>query len=97
MILIDLIWLCSDASSSLACPLGYNKFDFFYKIKNTDPLMGAKCKSKTHLLIGTVSWDRFQKFWLKFKELGLTKGRGWFLNFLGAPMILKCKKCIYCD
>ncbi len=37
---------------------------------------------------GTVSWDGFQKFWLKFKELGLTKGRGWFLNFLGAPMIL---------
>jgi hypothetical protein len=24
----------------------------------------------------------------KFTELGLTKGRGWFLNFLGAPMIL---------
>jgi hypothetical protein len=22
------------------------------------------------------------------KELGLTKGRDWFLNFLGAPMIL---------
>ncbi len=36
----------------------------------------------------TVSWERFQKFWLKFKELGQTKGRGWFLNFLGAPMIL---------
>ncbi len=28
--------------------------------------------------------------------LGLTKGRGWFLNFLQAPMILKCKKYIYC-
>ncbi len=37
-----------------------------------------------------VSWDRFQKFWQKFTELDLTKGRGWFLNFLGAPMILKC-------
>jgi hypothetical protein len=24
----------------------------------------------------------------KFTELGLTKGRGWFLNFLGASMIL---------
>jgi hypothetical protein len=27
----------------------------------------------------------------KFTELGLTKGRGWVLNFLGAPMILSCK------
>ncbi len=27
----------------------------------------------------------------KFTELGLTKGRGWFLNFLRAPMILKRK------
>ncbi len=32
----------------------------------------------------------------KFTELGLTKGRGWFLNFLEAPMILKRKKYIYC-
>jgi len=30
---------------------------------------------------GTVSWDRFQKFQQKYTELGLTKGRGWFLNF----------------
>jgi hypothetical protein len=37
---------------------------------------------------GTVSWDRFQKFRPNFKKLGLTKGRGWCLNFLGAPMIL---------
>ncbi len=37
---------------------------------------------------GTVSWDRLNKFWQKFTELGLTKGRGWFLHFLGAPMIL---------
>jgi hypothetical protein len=29
----------------------------------------------------------FQNF-DKFTELGLTKGRGWFLNFLGASMIL---------
>ncbi len=29
--------------------LGYNEFDFFQKMKNTDPLMGAKLKSKTHL------------------------------------------------
>jgi hypothetical protein len=35
---------------SQMCPLGYNELDFFWKIKNTDPLMGAKLKSKTHLL-----------------------------------------------
>ncbi len=29
-------------------------------------------------LKGTVSWDRFQKFWQQFTALGLTKGRGWF-------------------
>ncbi len=39
-------------------------------------------------LKGTVSWDGFQKFLPKFKELGLTKGRDWCLNFLEAPMIL---------
>jgi hypothetical protein len=32
----------------------------------------------------------------KITELGLTKGRGWFFNFLGAPMILNRKKYIYC-
>jgi hypothetical protein len=31
--------------------VGYNEFDFLKKIKNTDPLMGAKFESKTHLLI----------------------------------------------
>ncbi len=49
-----------------------------------------------NLFKGTVSWDRFQNFWQKFTELGLTKGRGWFLNFLEAPVILKRKKYIYC-
>jgi hypothetical protein len=33
-----------------------------------------------------------KKISTKFTELDLTKGRGWFLNFLGAPMILKRKK-----
>ncbi len=41
---------------------------------------------------GTVSWDRFQKFWQKFTELGLTKGRGWFLNFLGGSNYFKTQK-----
>jgi hypothetical protein len=41
-----------------------------------------------------MTW--ISKILTKFTELGLTKGRGWFLNFLGAPMILKHKKYIYC-
>ncbi len=41
---------------------------------------------------GTVSWDRFQKLWKKFTELGLTKGRGWFLNFLGGSNDFKTQK-----
>jgi hypothetical protein len=32
------------------CTVGYNEFDLFLEIKNTDPLMDAKFKSKTHLL-----------------------------------------------
>ncbi len=40
------------------------------------------------LLKGTVTWDRFQKFWQKFTEFCLTKGRSLFLNFLRASMIL---------
>jgi hypothetical protein len=31
------------------CALRYNEYDFFKKMKNTDPLIGAKLKSKTHL------------------------------------------------
>ena len=31
---------------------------------------------------------------LSTTEIGLTMGR--FLNFLGSPMIVKCKKYIYC-
>ncbi len=34
----------------------------------------------------------FKKFDKNLQYLhGLTKGRGWFLNFSGAPMILYCK------
>ncbi len=29
----------------------------------------------------TVLQDRFRKCWLKFTDLGLKKGRGWFFNF----------------
>jgi hypothetical protein len=30
--------------------VGYNEFNFFWKMKNPDPVMGAKLQSKTHLL-----------------------------------------------
>ncbi len=33
------------------------------------------------LLKGTVLRDRFRKCWRKLTDLGLNKGRGWFLNF----------------
>ena len=49
---------CANATQALLgrkicmyiCTLGYNKFDFKKKIKNTDPLICAKFKSKTYLL-----------------------------------------------
>jgi hypothetical protein len=82
MILIGLIWLYSDASSSLACPLGYNEFDFFYKINNTDPLMGAKFKSKTHLLNRFVYfWRHFLRIWLQsLKKVLIWRTKFLFLN-----------------
>ncbi len=48
-----------------ACPLGYNEFHFFQKIKNTDPVMGAKFRSKTHLLNTLDFWRRFLRVWLQ--------------------------------
>ncbi len=45
---------------------------------------------------GTVSWDGFQKFWQKFFELCLTKGRGWFLKLLGGSDDFIMPKVIYC-
>jgi hypothetical protein len=44
---------------------------------------------------GTVSWDRFQKCWQKFTELGLTKERGWFLNFCRGSNDFKTPKSIF--
>ncbi len=41
---------------------------------------------------GTVSWDRFQKCWRKWTDLGLNKGRGWFLNFSKTPLIFNWNK-----
>jgi hypothetical protein len=42
----------------------YNEFDFFLKIKNTDPLTGAKFKPKTHLI------DMFLDFGTAFCAFG---------------------------
>ncbi len=50
---------------------------YFKRIAN----LWETCNGKETLFKGTVSWDRFQKIWPKFKELGLTKGRDWFWNF----------------
>ncbi len=35
---------------------------------------------------------RFRKYWRKLTDLGLNKGRGWFLNFSEAPLIFGWKK-----
>ncbi len=43
-------------------------------------------------LNGTVSWDRFQKCCRKWTDLGLNKGRGWFLNFSEAALIFSWNK-----
>jgi hypothetical protein len=42
----------------------------------------------------TVSRDRFGFGGHAWSILGLNRGRGQFLSFLGAPIILKRKKCI---
>ncbi len=47
------------------------------------------------LLTGTVLWDRFRKCWRKLIDLGLNKGRGWFLNFSKAPLIFSWKWNIF--
>ncbi len=44
------------------------------------------------LFKGTVSWDRFHKCWRKWTDLGLNKGRGWFLNFSETPLTFNWNK-----
>jgi hypothetical protein len=50
-----------------SCAVGYKEFDFFLtKTKNTDPLMGAKFKSNTHLLTQFFDFrGRFLRVWLQ--------------------------------
>ncbi len=60
-----LSYILINCLTDFMCPLGHNESDVFKKIKNTDPLMGAKFKSKTHLL------DRFFDFWRRMENLFL--------------------------
>jgi hypothetical protein len=58
--------------------VGYNEFDFFWKMKNTDPLMGAKFKSKKHLLNIFLFWAVFCAFGFKvFKKCLYDKNDKW--------------------
>jgi hypothetical protein len=41
---------------------------------------------------GTVAWDRFRQYCQKLTDVGLNKGRGWFLNFSEAPLIFSWNK-----
>jgi hypothetical protein len=43
--------------------VGYNEFDFFYKIKITDPLMGANLRHIYNIRLGFLS--RFLRVWLQ--------------------------------
>ncbi len=49
-----------------------------------------------YYLKGLSQEKDLEKFEKKFTELGLTKGRCWFLNFLGALMFSYHKKFNYC-
>ncbi len=44
------------------------------------------------LFKGTVLRDRFRKCWRKLTDLGLNKGRGWFLIFSEGPLIFSWNK-----
>jgi hypothetical protein len=41
---------------------------------------------------GTVAWDRFRQYCQNLTDVGLNKGRGWFLNFSEAPLIFSWNK-----
>jgi hypothetical protein len=48
-------------------------------------------------LKGTGSPDGLDSSWHIWIDLGLKKGRGWFLNFVGAPSIIRWNNCISCS
>jgi hypothetical protein len=74
-------WICgwdshTEAKRSVACKAACSM-----KAHWENNYLNKKVKAPFKV---TVSWDRFQKFWPNFKELDLTKRRGWCLKFLGA-------------
>ncbi len=70
---------------------------FVKSLSNEDLIEGlsAKSISMDSSFKGTVSWDRFQKCWQKFTELDLTKGHGWFSNFLEGSNDFKMLKVYF--
>jgi hypothetical protein len=86
-------WYCSYPNLAILCsilalvlsPMWPSEMRSYTSINNKLPML----KGLSHEI-------DFKKCWQKFTELGLSKGRVWFLNYLGASIILKCKKYIYC-
>jgi hypothetical protein len=56
------------------------------------PIISCKKNPPICILKGLSHEIDLKNFDTNLTELDLTKGRGCFLNFLEAPMILKCKK-----
>jgi hypothetical protein len=51
-------------------------------------MVAAALTTDTFKTLTGLSYQIDLKNFTKFTELSLTKGRGWFLNFVGVPMIL---------
>ncbi len=62
------------------------------ELRNADLLCIPPPPHRFATLKGTVLRDRFRKCWRKLTDLGLNKGRGWFLNFSEAPLIFGWNK-----
>ncbi len=58
----------------------------------TDMVQTYKIVTGKDILKGAVLRDRFRKCWRKLTNLGLNKGRSWFLNFSEAPLIFGWNK-----
>jgi hypothetical protein len=52
-------------------------------------------RSRKKWFKGTVARDGFGFWWHECSVQGLNRGRGQFLYFLGAPMILWCKQFFF--
>ncbi len=49
--------------------------------EGTNVQRSSRTEIRKRKIKGTVLWDKFQILCHFFTEIGLTKGRGWFLNF----------------